>query len=727
MIFYAEISFYFGIMKKRSHMKVNTYFLRPLISKLLLLFLIFPLLTDAQPTARFSISPSSPICINTTVTLTDQSLGTGLSYNWDFGNSASPQTANTAGPHQVSFLSPLQDTARLIVTDNMGLKDTFEVIVNPIAVGPITISSPSSLCQGDLVTFLSGINSPFNPFYYWDFGPGAIPRYASTPNPGPIQFPNAGTNQGKLIINDRGCSDSATFTIVIHPGPQANIGNDTLLCHGQSLPLNGALSTGLPASFSWSCNKPAQCGYNTTSSGTPTVTPIAIQAPLDTVCYYYYGVDFNGCMSNADSLCIIIAEPPTAFGGPDTFICLGDAAQLQGSYTSHHGFSSVLWFPNLGLSNPNILNPFASPPQITTYGIEVTDTMGCSSQIGIQIVVPLPCGQDSVWPGDANYDGVANNLDVLTIGTVFGRGGYTRQNASLNWVGQRAFDWGDSLANGAEIKHVDCNGDGTINIADTAAISQNYGQTHNKRGRSGNGALLYAEVLQDSLMTGDTATLIIYLGTDTLPADSIYGIAFTLSFNQSLLQDSGAIASISYDTTWLGQSSIDLLNFSHYLADDGEIDFAMTRLDHQNRSGFGRIARADIVMVEDLSGKRALSELLSFSFSDIVALSADQHEIPISFADAEVVLTDPNATGIQQAFSGPRPVIYPQPAQQAFVIAFEQAISFQAKLYELSGKQVWEGKGVGKEHFDISDLPAAYYVLEIVTDKGRIFEKFVVR
>src|SRR6185295_12937804 len=87
------------------------------------------------------------------------------------------------------------------------------------------------------------------------------------------------------------------------------------------------------------------------------------------------------------------------------------------------------------------------------YTLTVTDADNCN----VGVLITLGC--DSVWPGDANYDGVANNLDLLPIGVAYGSTGTVRPGASNNWVGQAANDWGISLASGTDYKHIDCNGD----------------------------------------------------------------------------------------------------------------------------------------------------------------------------------------------------------------------------------------------------------------------------
>ncbi|MGB1243067.1 MAG: hypothetical protein ACPG49_11130, partial [Chitinophagales bacterium] len=90
--------------------------------------------------------------------------------------------------------------------------------------------------------------------------------------------------------------------------------------------------------------------------------------------------------------------------------------------------------------------------------------------------------EDGVWPGDTNSDGIANNFDLLPIGTAYGSMGNPRINPTLAWIGQAADDWTDTLVGGVNYKHIDCNGDGEILLDDLEGIIQNYGKTHAKNG-----------------------------------------------------------------------------------------------------------------------------------------------------------------------------------------------------------------------------------------------------
>ncbi|MEO0474060.1 MAG: hypothetical protein AAF206_30910, partial [Bacteroidota bacterium] len=226
--------------------------------------------------------------------------------------------------------------------------------------------------------------------------------------------------------------------------------------------------------------------------------------------------------------------------------------------------------------------------------------------------LPIVFPTDSVWPGDTDYDGIANNFDLLPIGLAYNDMGLTRPNASLSWIGQPAQDWNTSLPSGLDKKHVDVDGNGTIDAADTMGIFLNYGLTHNKfGGGSKTGLPIFLSFEDDTLFAGDTTDVIIHLGTDSLPADSVYGLAFSVMYDSSLIDPFNI--SVSYTNSWLGNNDVNMLSMERNFPNEEQIDFALTRIDQTNMNGYGEIGRMTIIMVDDLTAK--MPRRLEFRFS----------------------------------------------------------------------------------------------------------------
>ncbi|MCF8347598.1 MAG: T9SS type A sorting domain-containing protein [Bacteroidales bacterium] len=177
------------------------------------------------------------------------------------------------------------------------------------------------------------------------------------------------TTQYKLTVEDNfGNTASDSIMINVLPSVTVNIGNDTTLCSGQSLTLNGPTPPeGETYTYLWST------GENTQS--------ITVMATVDTLFYLDVTNSYN-CTSS-DTIYIYVADLPvidTITG--DTAICPGKTITLevQGS-----GILSYLW--STGDTTQSIQ---VTPPGSDTtywYSVNVWSGFGCMAEDSIQIRV----------------------------------------------------------------------------------------------------------------------------------------------------------------------------------------------------------------------------------------------------------------------------------------------------------------------------------------------------
>lgn len=340
--------------------------------------------------------------------------------------------------------------------------------------------------------------------------------------------------------------------------------------------------------------------------------------------------------------------------------------------------------------------------------------------------VTLP--SDSIWPGDANLDLVADNNDLLAIGLAYGETGPARPNASLAWIGQPGFDWNDTLPSGVNHKHVDTNGDGVVDMNDTLAIIQNYGLTHNKGDDfDATGPPLFTTFLEDSLLAGDTATMVISYGVDTLIATDVYGLAFTLQYDSTLIDPSSIM--VGYGQSWLGQNGIDLIKLEKNFPLNGEIDFALTRTDHNEMDGFGEICRLRIIMVEDLTGKTVIAEAFTMEFTDITVINAEGQDLPFNPQSDTMIVYQDETTVIDgnvewQQFL----TIYPNPVEDLLHIDWSGTPASGWQLLDLQGREMASSTDpVHHDEIEVGQLTAGIYVLTLSTEEGMIARKVQIK
>lgn len=152
-------------------------------------------------------------------------------------------------------------------------------------------------------------------------------------------------------------SDSVRITI---EKPSVKAGNDTLVCHNSVIQL---AATGAEK-YSWS---PAE-GISDYNISNPFAT---ITKPAQ---YIVTGFTPGGCQAN-DTINISVLASPTIMLSNDTTICdLGNKIQLKAE-----GGISYEWYPTLGLNNPSIPNPIASPLVTSSYNVKVTGDNTCTA------------------------------------------------------------------------------------------------------------------------------------------------------------------------------------------------------------------------------------------------------------------------------------------------------------------------------------------------------------
>lgn len=295
------------------------------------------------------------------------------SYFWDFGDmSTLSDTSNIPAP---SYTYP--DTGiyivKVVANRNQPCSDstTAQVRVYP---GFFPDFSFNGACVNNPVQFMDNTNATYGNvnFWRWDFGVAAVANDTARQQNPQYTYTAAGNYNVEFIVgSDKGCRDTINQLVPIIDKPPINLTfRDTLICSIDTIQL---LASGTGA-FTWSPN------YNisSTSTSSPMVSP-------DVNTWYYVDLDDSGCL-NRDSLQVRVVNNVTLTARTDTTICLGDQVQMSAA-TDGLQYS---WSPAGTLSNPNILNPIATPGATTTYQI-TSHIGGCTSVEDVVVtVVPYP-------------------------------------------------------------------------------------------------------------------------------------------------------------------------------------------------------------------------------------------------------------------------------------------------------------------------------------------------
>lgn len=219
------------------------------------------------------------------------------------------------------------------------------------------------------------------------------------------------------------------------------------------------------------------------------------------------------------------------------------------------------------------------------------DNNDTAGTIPLNYIARWQYGND-VWPGDVDNNSLVNNNDLLPIGLHYGQTGVQRNTISNLWQADTVSNWGISETNGADIKHIDCNGDGIIDFNDTLAINLNFSSTHAIMTYANEERLnspdIYLSVIGSSYNAGDWVDASLWLGSSTNPVNNLYGIAFNINYTSSFVQS--GTENIVYTDSWLGTPGTNVIKFSKSDALSNVAYGAETRINHTNANGFGKIA-----------------------------------------------------------------------------------------------------------------------------------------
>lgn len=274
--------------------------------------------------------------------------GTDFSWSPQAGLN-NPDIANPV----VTVASPV--TYTVTVTDANGCEDTDEMLIDIFSVDA-TASAPS-VCAGGSVTLTASTGTS------WLWAPPI--DLSSTSAQNPTSTP-AQTITYSVFASNGTCQALDDVTVTVNPLPVASAGADQTACSGDAVTLT---ATG-GSTYSWS---------PTTGLSAPNAASTQASAAVGTITYTVTATDGNGCQGT-DDVTVLINPLPAVTTGPDSTLCLGGSMVLGAN-----GALTYTWSPAIGLSDPNIATPVASPDSPVTYSVTGTDQNGCTGTDAISL------------------------------------------------------------------------------------------------------------------------------------------------------------------------------------------------------------------------------------------------------------------------------------------------------------------------------------------------------
>lgn len=324
------------------------------------------------------------------------------------------------------------------------------------------------------------------------------------------------------------------------------------------------------------------------------------------------------------------------------------------------------------------------------------------------------------WAGDTNSDFIVNNFDLLNIGLAYGSVGTPRDDASIAWIAQPSDDWAQSFEDGTNYKHADANGDGVIGFSDKFAIDENFGLTHGTvdpyvtpTPTSNDPALFIVMPDPNDIGLGSFEAEI-HLGETANAIDAIYGLAFTLEFNNQIFDPSSM--EIAFESGWFNNNGTDDL-ISFQKEEDGKLATAVTRINQVNISGGGKIGTITGI-IDDLSGYAEID----LGIIDVKGITNSETLVPFNTPENYVEV----GTSILENELNRNLSIFPNPASEIIFVKNENEAQIESiRLINILGQEVLQ-KPVsenGLVELNVAKISRGIYFLEIQMDGFRVSRK----
>ena len=291
--------------------------------------------------ANANALPTTTGCAPFNIQFNNQSNATN--YIWDFGDGSLTDTATN--PIHL-FVDTGTYTVTLFAIDTLSCNISDTTFLT-ITVLPPPLQQPTldtTICGGAFVTLDASPSFTAGSTYQWSTGA----------NTSTITVNTAG--QVTVVVDNGFCSITDTFNVLLLTQP--NLGNDTLMCLGESILLD---ADNAGTNFLWSTGATTQT-IQVNAQGT-----------------YWVQVTVGGCIKT-DTINVTTLPNPVVVLGPDTTICPGTIPNVY--LNAGYPGSQYLW--NTGETTQTI---YAT--NLGTYSVTVT-VSGCVNSDSIQIFEGTP-------------------------------------------------------------------------------------------------------------------------------------------------------------------------------------------------------------------------------------------------------------------------------------------------------------------------------------------------
>jgi len=738
-------------------------------------------------TAGFGVNNSTQCLTGNNFAFSDIStVSAGSISNWqyDFGDPASG-SSNVAITQNAShtYASTGTYTVKLKITSDKGC---FDSIMHTIVVNAMPAANPGvnhATCYGTATNI--GASSVSGSVYAWTSKPSGFVSALAQPSASPIATT---TYYLAETISATGCSKSDSVIISVNPLPKAIPGLNKTICPGNGVtlgvePISGNTYswTSIPTGFSSTSSNPSvHPTSNTKYYLTEAITATgcsktdSVIISIDTACKGYMTLEMDSSINTFDTLKVkvYVNAATNIYSLYSRLEINPDIFKLVSSKPGNFLGSAIINSPAVenagyvdfgitksgthpGSSGSGLFYSFTfvvkdSFPTTDIKSLFSLDSIIAYDNTGARINVYDSAGETVdvharvyVWPGDLNNDKKVDVADILPIGYFYNVKGPKRSSSSLSWTSQPAPFWGYDKSTKSKkgwAVFADADGNGTVGLADQAAIGLNIGKSHSKQGsytppilpahKAGDPdlAVAFADTLILSSSLPKTITVPVTIGSTAVPISKLNGVAFNLFFDPKYMD--GATLTLDYSNSIFGSENSDFIKQEDMDLSNGRIGIGLTRFNNATLNGHGTIV--NLVFTIPANAPEGYFKMFA---TVIQAADSNGKDISINSNVDSVRIGKMGGVIPSQPDDFSSLNIFPNPFQTSTTVTYNllKPSKVRMELLDITGKEIGvlsnEIQAPGNHSMEINPekygLKPGVYILKLMSGDGEVSRHIV--
>lgn len=336
-----------------------------------------------------------------------------------------------------------------------------------------------------------------------------------------------------------------------------------------------------------------------------------------------------------------------------------------------------------------------------------------------------------VWPGDINNNGIVNHVDLLYLGAAFETSGPPRLGfeQGIFWE-EKLIDelWSQEFTTDLNYAYADCNGDGFIFFDDQNAIFENYGLTHGTvtpempvNGTPNTSPSLSLNLTGEEIIEGNFLGLTLDFGTEDLPVNDFYGLAFTIEYDVDLFGMMFPGAVFFWEDTFIGEHG-NFLEISQPNFENGTLEVAFTRLNGQVvDEGFGSIGTFFVVVEDNVVGISEETLETTIYIKDVILFDNNQNSQPVYADSITISILNDDIINHTEDFTKNNIQVYPNPVQHTLWIDAEEQAIHTIEIFHHTGQLMFQQSYVSNktiQKINTSQWASGTYFAKIQTSNS---------